>query len=103
MVCDIYAHGSYSTLTKAEEERDGLGQLEIIEAAVNKVSFVHNKVGFGKVSKLSRVVRTITSMNQHVLEELPTVQKKSANLDAVVLTSNKSKQAVSPTSVITTS
>lgn len=98
------AQGSYSPLTKAEdEERDGLGQLKVIEAAVNKVSFVHkDQIGVGKVNKPSRAVRTISSMDQHVLEELTRVEKENANLDAVVSMSKKSKQAVSPTSVITT-
>ena len=97
------AQGSYSPLTKAEdEERDGLGQLKVIEAAVNKVSVVKkDQIGVGKMNKPSRAVRTISSMDQHVLEELTRVEKENANLDAVVATSKKSKQAVSPTSVIT--
>lgn len=80
MVCDIYAHGSYSTLTKVEkEDLCGLGQLKVFGNAMNKVSFVHKvKAGVGKVSKLPRVVRTISSMGQHVLEVLTSVEKENA-------------------------
>lgn len=91
------AHGSYSPVLlkpSEDEERDGLGQLKVaIDTPV--VSGDASKV----IKKPSRSVRTISSMDQHVLAELTRVEKE--NLQLPISSSSKNNHVdVSPTSVI---
>jgi hypothetical protein len=94
------ANGSYtpplSTDSTEGEERDGLGQLKAMETTVGSSDIT--KV----TQKPSRAVRTISSMDQHVLAELTRVEKENIQMLSMPASSSlKIHQIeVSPTSVI---
>lgn len=93
------ANGSYtpvSTESIEGEERDGLGQLKAVECTL--ASGDTTKV----TQKPSRAVRTISSMDQHVLAELTRVEKENLQMLSMPASSALKIQQfeVSPTSVI---
>jgi len=94
------ANGSYtpplSTDLTEGEERDGLGQLKAIETTVGSSDITM------LTQKPSRAVRTISSMDQHVLAELTRVEKENIQMLSMSASSSlKIHQIeVSPTSVI---
>jgi hypothetical protein len=94
------AYGSYSPVLlkpSEDEERDGLGQLKVaIETPV--VNGDASKV----IKKPSRSVRTISSMDQHVLAELTRVEKENLQLPVSSSSVKSNHVDVSPTSVIIT-
>ena len=109
------AHGSYCPVPKPEdEERDGLGQLNCVSlvngadgnglgdnSSVIKNHVVKNGAADSILPRPPRAVRTISSMDQHVLAELTRFGQENMHLGASCAATSP-KRRVSPTSVIAT-